>query len=184
MTYLTRRSVLRGSTALAATSVFAAPHIAKAATTTASAWLTQGFVQDEDVALRKAVADYEQASGNKIELSIIPFAPHRQKVISAITSGVVPDVTQANPNEILALYAWQDKWVDVSDVVETQKGEFSETALQAAQAYNSVTKKRAFYGGRCPISRRPGMPFSTSSKRCRKSCAPRACARSMAWVSR
>ncbi len=146
MAHLTRRSVLRGSVALGATRLLGFPHVAKAAATTASAWLTQGFVQDEDVALRKAVADYEQASGNKIELSIIPFAPHRQKVISAITSGVVPDVTQANPNEILALYAWQDKWVEVGDVVETQKAEFSETALQAAQAYNSVTKKRAFYG--------------------------------------
>jgi len=146
VTYLTRRSVLRGSLALAAARPFAGPHIARAAATTATAWFAQGFVQDEDVALRKAVADYEKASGNKIELSIIPFAPHRQKVISAITSGVVPDVTQGNPNEILQLFAWQDRWVDVSDVVETQKAEFSETALQAAQAYNSVTKKRAVYG--------------------------------------
>src|SRR5207244_11687350 len=29
---------------------------------------------------------------------------------------------------------------------ETQKAQFSETALQAAQAYNSGTKKRATYG--------------------------------------
>jgi multiple sugar transport system substrate-binding protein len=146
MAHLTRRSVLRGSLALAATGIVARPHIARAAATTATVWFGQGFVQDEDVALRKAVADYEKASGNKIELSIIPFAPQRQKIISAITSGVVPDMTNANPNEILQLYAWQDKWVDVSDVVETQKAEFSETALQAAQAYNSVTKKRGVYG--------------------------------------
>src|SRR5207247_5076844 len=87
----------------------------RAATTTATVWFAQGFVQDEDVALRKAVADYEKASGNQIELSIIPFAPHRQKIISAITSGVVPDMTMSNPNEILQLFAWQDKWLDVSD---------------------------------------------------------------------
>jgi multiple sugar transport system substrate-binding protein len=146
MAHPTRRSILRGSLALAATGTFARPYIANAAATTATVWFAQGFVQDEDVALRKAVADYEKASGNRIELSIIPFAPQRQKIISAITSGVVPDMTNANPNEILQLYAWQDKWVDVSDVVETQKAEFSETALQAAQAYNSVTKKRGFYG--------------------------------------
>jgi hypothetical protein len=42
--------------------VFAARHIAKAAATTASVWFAQGFVQDEDLALRKAVADYEKAS--------------------------------------------------------------------------------------------------------------------------
>jgi len=146
MAYLTRRSILRGSLALAAAHPLACPRIARAAPTTASVWFAQGFVQDEDVALRKAVTDYEKASGNKIELSIIPFAPERQKIISAITSGVVPDMVDSNPGEILALYAWQDKWVDVSDVVETQKSEYSETALLAAQGYNSVTKKRGTYG--------------------------------------
>src|SRR5689334_17856288 len=146
MAYLTRRSVLRGSMALGASRVLAFPHVAKAAATTATMWFAQGFVQDEDVSLRKAVADYEKASGNKIELSIIPFAPERQKIVSAITSGVVPDLIDSNPGEILQLYGWQDKWVDVSDVVETQQSQFSETALQAAQAYNSVTKTRGVYG--------------------------------------
>jgi multiple sugar transport system substrate-binding protein len=146
VTYLTRRSMLRGSLAAAATMPVAFPHVAKAAATTASVWFAQGFVQDEDVALRKVVTDYEKQSGNKIELSIIPFAPERQKIISAITSGVVPDLFDNNPAEILQIYAWQDRWVDVADVVETQKAQFSETALQASQAYNSVTKKRGMYG--------------------------------------
>jgi len=146
MALLTRRSVLRGSAALAATHLLASPRIARAAATTASMWFSQGFVQDEDVALRKIVADYEKASGNKIELSIVPFAPMRQKIISAVTSGVVPDVFNSDPNEILQIYGWQDKWVDVSDVVESQQSQFSDTALQSAQAYNSVTKKRSFYG--------------------------------------
>jgi multiple sugar transport system substrate-binding protein len=146
VTYLSRRSMLRGSMALAAARPFAAPYIARAAATTASVWFPQGFVQDEDVALRKAVADYEKASGNKIELSITPFAPERQKIIAALTSGVVPDMLINNPAEILQIYGWQDRWVDVSDVVDSQKGQFSETALQSAQAYNSVTKKVGVYG--------------------------------------
>src|ERR1700752_4048544 len=137
VTHLTRRSMLRGSVALTAASPFAGPYIARAAATTASVWFAQGFVQDEDVALRKAVADYEKASSNKIELTIIPFAPERQKIISAITSGVVPDMVDSNPAEILHLYGWQDKWVDVSDVVDTQKAEYAESALVSAQAYNA-----------------------------------------------
>ena len=78
-----------------------APHIANAAATTASAWWAQGFAQEEDMALRKIVADYEKASGNTIELSIVPFAPLRQKIISAMTSGAVPDVIDANPLEVV-----------------------------------------------------------------------------------
>ena len=145
MTYLSRRSVLRGSLALAAARPFAGPYIARAAATTASVWFPQGFVQDEDVALRKAVADYEKQSGNKIELSITPFAPERQKIVAALTSGVVPDMLINNPGEITQIYAWQDRWHDVSDVVDTQRSMFSETALQSTQAYNSVTKKIGTY---------------------------------------
>ena len=146
MAYLSRRSVLRGSAALGATRLLGFPHVAKAAATTASMWFAQGFVKDEDVSLRKAVADYEKASGNKIELSIIPFAPERQKIISAITSGVVPDIVDNNPIEILQIYAWQDKWHDVSDIVEAQKAQYSDTALQSVRAYNAVTKKHGIYG--------------------------------------
>ena len=146
MTYLSRRSMLRGSLALAAAHPFVGPHIARAAATTASVWFPQGFVQDEDISLRKAVAEYEKASGNKIELSITPFAPERQKIVAALTSGVVPDVLANNPNEILQIYGWQDRWVDVSDVVESQKGKFSETAVVSGQAYNNVTKKVGQYG--------------------------------------
>src|SRR5437763_9975636 len=90
----TRRSVLRGSLGLAAAGALARPYIANAAAATAEVWWTQGFAQEEDVAFKKLVADYQKASGNKIEDSIIPFAPLRQKAIAAITSGVVPDIME------------------------------------------------------------------------------------------
>src|SRR5579885_866204 len=112
---LTRRSVLRSSAAIAALSTLGRPSIARAEAKTAVVWWTQGFAQEEDISTKKVVADYEKASGNKIELSIIPYAPERQKIISAITSGDVPDIVSANQSEIIALYAWQDKLVDVSD---------------------------------------------------------------------
>jgi multiple sugar transport system substrate-binding protein len=146
MALFKRRSLLQGSLGFAAAGALAQPYIANAQAKTMTLWFAQGFVEDEDIALHKAVAEYEKASGNKVELSIIPFAPMRQKIVSAITSGVVPDVTQNNPGEILQLYAWQDKWIETEDVVETQRAKFSQTALSAAQGYNAVTKKRAFYG--------------------------------------
>jgi multiple sugar transport system substrate-binding protein len=146
MTILSRRSVLRGSLGLAAVGTLARPYIANAAATTAEVWWTQGFIPEEDESIKKIVADYEKASGNTIELSIMPFAPQRQKIVSAVTSGVVPDLFWNNPGEIIALHAWDDKLVDVSDVVETQKEEFTETALLNVNCYNSVEKKRSFYG--------------------------------------
>ena len=47
--------------------------------------------------------------------------PERQKIISAVTSGDVPDLFQNNPAEIIALFAWDDKLLDVTDVVDSQK---------------------------------------------------------------
>src|SRR5712671_953332 len=145
MTNPTRRSVLRGSLALATAGSLVRPFIAKAAAKTGTVWWVQGFAEEEDVAFKKLVADYEKASGNTIDYTLIPFAPHRQKIVSAVTSGVVPDLFPNNPVETLALYAWDNKLVDVSDVVETQKSQYTETALLTALCYNSVEKRRSYY---------------------------------------
>src|SRR5215472_6035106 len=145
MSKVTRRTVLRRSLGLGAASALACPYIANAAATTAELWWVQGFAQEEDVAFKKLLADYEKASGNKIEDSIIPFAPMRQKAISAIMSGVVPDILELADFQFLPLHAWDDKLTDVSDIVEPVKSQYIDTALRATYCYNNVTKKRAFY---------------------------------------
>ncbi len=142
---LTRRSVLRNGAALATTSVLAHPYIANAAATTAEVWWVQGFAEEEDIGFKKMVADYEKASGNKIETSILPFAAMRQKEIAAVTSGVVPDVINIGDYWFGVLSAWNDQLVDLTDVIETQKSLFTPTALQTVNAYNSVAKKRSHY---------------------------------------
>src|SRR5688572_33359134 len=109
MAILTRRSVLRASLATAAAGALARPYIANAQAKTMTMWWAQGFVQEEDISIKKIVADYEKVSGNKVELSIMPFAPQRQKIVSAVTSGIVPDFFPNNPAEIIALYAYEDK---------------------------------------------------------------------------
>src|ERR1700757_4824219 len=141
MAILTRRSLLRGSLALASACGLARPHIANSAATTAELWWVQGFAQEEDIAFKKLLADYEKASGNKIEDSIVPFAPLRQKEISAITSGVVPDIMEYAVFQFLPLQAWDEKLTDVSDIVEPIKSQYIDTALRATHCYNNVTKK-------------------------------------------
>jgi multiple sugar transport system substrate-binding protein len=145
MDQLTRRSVLRGSMGLAAAGAIARPYVANAAATTATVWWVQGFAQQEDLGFKQMVADYEKASGNTIDYSIVPFAAQRQKEIAAITSGVVPDIINVGDYFFAVLSAWKDQLVDLSDVIETQKSMFTPTALSAVNAYNSVTKKRAYY---------------------------------------
>jgi multiple sugar transport system substrate-binding protein len=145
MEKLTRRSLLRVSAGLAAAGAIGRPYIANAAATTATVWWVQGFAQEEDLAFQAMVADYQKASGNTIDYSIVPFAAMRQKEVAAVTSGLVPDIIDLGDYFFAVLSAWKDQLVDLTDVIETQKTLFMPTALQTAYAYNSVTKKRGYY---------------------------------------
>src|SRR5215469_14285807 len=144
---LSRRSVLRKSLSLAVAGTLARPFIARAEAKTATVWWVQGFVPEEDAAFRKMVEDYEKASGNKIDYSLVPFAPLMQKMVSALTSGEVPDVMSHNIADaaVVPQNAWNDKLVDLTDVVDTQKSQYHPTALLAARYYNTTTTKRRSY---------------------------------------
>jgi multiple sugar transport system substrate-binding protein len=205
MSNLSRRSVLRSSLALASAGALARPFIANAAATTATVWWTQGFAEEEDISIKKIVADYQKASSNTIDMTITPFAPLRQKIVAAMQSGVVPDMFTNNPLEIIALYAWDNKLIDLTDVVETQKAQYGDTALATAYCYNSIDKRRSFYGVPYTLAARPNhiwrplvekvgysmedLPrtwdaFYDFFKEVQKNCAPRASARSMGSGSR
>jgi multiple sugar transport system substrate-binding protein len=145
MVKVTRRSLLRASLGIAAAGSLARPYIANAQAKTATVWWVQGFAQQEDVAFRKLVADYEKASGNHLDYSIVPFAPLRQKFISAITSGVVPDLVNPAFGPYLPVQAWDDKLEDVSDVIEPHKGQLVDAVLASVYCYNNVTKRRSYY---------------------------------------
>ncbi len=143
---MTRRTLINRSIGLVAAGSLSRPFIANAQAKTATVWWVQGFVPQEDAAFKATVADYEKQSGNKIDYSIIPFAPMRQKIVSAITSGVVPDAIYATPPEVVPEQAWEGRLEDVTDVIETQKSKILPIALESASCYNNVEKKRSYYG--------------------------------------
>jgi multiple sugar transport system substrate-binding protein len=145
MAILTRRSLLRNSVGLAAAGALARPYIVNAAATTVETWWNQGFIPEEDAAFRAMVADYEKASGDKIDYSLIPNAPLRQKEISAIQSGVVPDLMEVADPRFTPLNAWSDNLLDLGDLVEPEKSHYSPTALSCCHHYNSTTKQRGYY---------------------------------------
>ena len=145
MTKPTRRSVIRGSLGLVAAGAVVRPYIANAAATTAEMWWAQGFAKEEDATLKKLVGEYEKASGNKIDLQIVPFAPLRQKNVAAIQTGVVPDIMETADLEFASLQSWDDKLLDVSDIVETQKTDYAPIAVDSCFLYNGATKKRGYY---------------------------------------
>ncbi len=146
MNSIHRRTVVRGLFGGAASGALARPYLAHAASSTAIVWQIQGFVPEEDAAFRATIADYEKNSGNKIELSVMPFQALNQKAIAALTSGDVPDlIFHDAPQALLPQNAWNDKLEDMSDVVEAYSTQLSDTAKLASSYYNGVTKKRSYY---------------------------------------
>jgi multiple sugar transport system substrate-binding protein len=147
MSKVSKRSILRASVGLLAAGALARPSVSRAAVKTATIWWAQGFVPEEDASFRNMVADYQKASGNTIDYSIVPFAPLNQKVISALTSGDVPDLISVDGSDrrIVPQNAWADKLVDMTDVVDTQNAHYHPTALLASRYYNNVEKKRGVY---------------------------------------
>ena len=100
--------------------------------------------------MRKVCEDYMKESGNKLDYSLMPFMALNQKTISALTSGDVPDLIFMDaPETILPQNAWDDKIVDVSDVVAPYESQLSETAKLCSTFYNKATKKRSYF--LCPI---------------------------------
>jgi len=150
MNKLSRRSVLQASVGIAAGAALSRPYIANAQAKTAVCWINQGFVPEEDAAMVKVCEDYMKASGNKLDYSIMPFMAQNQKTISALTSGDVPDMVFMDaPSSILPQNAWDDKILDVSDVVAEFEPKLSDTAKLGSTFYNKATKKRSYY--LCPI---------------------------------
>ena len=150
MASMNRRGLLTASFGLAATGTLYKPFIARAEAKTAVVWMNQGFVPAEDAAFKATADAYMKASGNVLDYSIMPFMAQNQKTISALTSGDVPDLVFMDaPQSILPQNAWDDKLVDVSDVVSAYEAQLSDTAKLCSTFYNQTTKKRSYY--LCPI---------------------------------
>ena len=124
------------------------PTAASAAGQTITVWWNQGFYPTEDQALRTTIAAYEKESGNKVDLTFYNGSDLPAKIIAALTTGNPPDLCYVDNGDFLLLpqAAWNDRLADVSDVVDTQKNEYSQTALTAARLYDNVTHKRSDFG--------------------------------------
>src|SRR5919205_624031 len=110
-------------------------------------WWNKGFFPAEDEAAQEVVKAWEKQTGNTVNLSFYSTGDIPTKIVSAITTGQVPDIAYADINDfvISPQQAWNDKLEDVSDVVEPIKDKYTKTALLSSYLYNNVQKKRSYY---------------------------------------
>jgi multiple sugar transport system substrate-binding protein len=145
MTRLSRRHAIAGMGALTAASTFK-PRRAKAGEPV-TVWWTQGFYEAENQAVIDAMKNWEKTSGTKVNLTIMNGPDLISKVIAAMQVGDVPDLIHSVTGDrfLVPRAAWDDKLVDVSDVIDSQKHEFHQTALDNSHYYNQVQKKYSYY---------------------------------------
>ncbi|HEY0181416.1 MAG TPA: ABC transporter substrate-binding protein [Rhodopila sp.] len=145
MTQISRRGIIAGSAALAAGSGLRARHARAADPVTV--WWTQGFYEAENQAVIDAMKAWEKTSGTKVNLTIMNGSDLVSKMIAAMQVGDVPDLVHSVTGDrfLVPRAAWDDKLVDVSDVIDTQRHEFHQTALDNARFYNLSLKKYSYY---------------------------------------
>jgi len=110
-------------------------------------WWNKGFFQAEDTAIKDVIEAWQKKTGNTVNLSFYSTGDIPAKVVSAITTGQVPDIAYADTADfsIAPQQAWNDKLEDVSDVIEPIKDKYTKTALLSAELYNDAKKKRSYY---------------------------------------
>jgi multiple sugar transport system substrate-binding protein len=116
-------------------------------------WWDKGYSPEEDEALKKMVKNWEQQTGNKVEVIFYTLDARSQKPERSLQGGIVPDIFMSFKAEstLNPRLAWEGKLVDVSDVIKPVKKLFDPQALETAYYYNNVEKKRSYYA--VPIHR-------------------------------
>ncbi|GAB4381408.1 MAG: ABC transporter substrate-binding protein [Elainellaceae cyanobacterium] len=115
-------------------------------------WWDKGFVLEEDEALQKLVDQWQQQTGNTVNLSLYTTDDLPQKAQRAQQAGNPPDIMLSHNAErsLNPHLAWQGKLVDVSDVIEPVKALYPPAILNAVDYYNNIEQKRSYYA--VPVS--------------------------------
>ena len=111
-------------------------------------WWEQGLNLDEDEAIRRIIKDWQQQTGNKVNLSLYSNNTLTNKAARAVRAGHPPDILMTPKAEriLYSRLAWEGKLVNVSDVIEPVANRYPKHILQGITYYNAQKKERGYYG--------------------------------------
>ena len=128
--------------ALALLTFFAAPP----ASAQLVVWWNKSFVPQQDDAFKEIVQKWEKKTGKTVDLSFFALPDHPAKMLAAFDSKIVPDVDFGQiVNVQTGTFAFQDKLLEISDVLNPVRDRFTAGALQACDFLNGATGKRGIY---------------------------------------
>ncbi|CAM5220854.1 hypothetical protein CDEF62S_02020 [Castellaniella defragrans] len=114
---------------------------------TLNVWWNKGYYPEEDAAIKGIVQQWEQKTGNKVQLTFYSTEDLPTKLTAAVNAGSVPDVAYEDVGDFYQIpqLAWDGKLTDVSDVVNPSKDLYTKTALLTASLYDNKEHKRSYY---------------------------------------
>src|SRR5690349_24976046 len=126
----TRRSFLKTSAlAAGAASLAGAPLVARASGPKLVVWWNKGYYPEEDAAMQKIVADFQNKAKVDVDLSFTAQEDLLKKINAALIAHRVPDVAFClfNDWQVVPKYAWTGQPADLADVVSALKPSYNET---------------------------------------------------------
>ena len=109
-------------------------------------WWNKSFVPQQDEAFKEVVQKWEKKTGKKVDLSFFALPDHPAKMLAAFDSKIVPDVDFGQiVNVQTGNFAYEDKLLEISDVINPIRDRFTPGALRATEYMNAKTGKRGVY---------------------------------------
>ena len=109
-------------------------------------WWNKSFVPQQDEAFKEIVQKWEKKTGKQADLSFFALPDHPAKMLAAFDSKIVPDVDFGQIVAVQnATFAYEDKLLEISDVINPIRSRFTDGSLQATEYLNGKTGKRGTY---------------------------------------
>jgi len=113
-------------------------------------WWEQGFLPEENEQINLLVQLWEQKTGKDVDLKLLPVPLINQQLTNFIDQqnfDQIPDIVYSVGIDasLAPKLAWQNRLIDLSDVIYPIKDEYTSIALDHVFYRNQIQKERSYY---------------------------------------
>jgi multiple sugar transport system substrate-binding protein len=113
-------------------------------------WWEQGFLPEENEQINQLIRKWEQKSGKVVDLKLLPVPLIDQQLTNFIDQSEsiqLPDIVYSVGVDasLAPKLAWQNRLVDLTDVINPIKEKYTDIALSHVFYRNQVRKERSYY---------------------------------------
>ncbi|WP_271254440.1 ABC transporter substrate-binding protein [Pseudanabaena sp. Chao 1811] len=113
-------------------------------------WWEQGFLPEENEQINQLIRKWEQKSGKSVDLKLLPVALIDQQLANFIEQSEftqIPDIVYSVGVDasLAPKLAWQNRLVDLTDVITPIKEKYTSIALSHVFYRNQVRQERGYY---------------------------------------